>query len=66
MGLNAEKVRAYIESEEANEKTHFEADLHSRKGVQSIPFCIVNGQPMFSGTQPEGTFLRAFSEAPEI
>jgi predicted DsbA family dithiol-disulfide isomerase len=65
-GLNAEQVRAYIESEEANEKTRYEADLHSRKGVQGVPFCIVNGQPMFSGAQPEGAFLRAFSEAPEI
>ena len=65
-GLNAGEVRAYIESEEANEKTHYEANLHSRRGVQSIPFCIVNGQPMFAGAQPEKAFLNAFSEALEI
>lgn len=37
-GLNAEDVRGYIKSKEANEKTHYEADLHSRRGVQSVPF----------------------------
>lgn len=65
-GLDAEKVRTYIESEEADKLTYQEADSNGRKGVQSIPFCIVNGQPMFAGAQPASEFLKAFTIAPEI
>jgi len=64
--LNGEEVKTYIESEEADQQTLAEAKAHSRSGVQSVPFCIVNGQAMFTGAQPEEMFLKAFAESPEI
>lgn len=65
-GLEPDMVRTYIESKEADEITYKEAADHRLNGVQSIPFCIVNGQEMFAGAQPVEQFLRAFEIAPEI
>ncbi len=66
VGLDSDKARTYIESQEADEATISEAMKNSRSGVQNIPFCIVNGKAMIVGAQPPNRFLVAFAEAPEL
>jgi len=38
---------------------------YSRQGISGVPFFFFNGQPAFSGAQPEEAFLDAFREATE-
>eukprot|EP00122_Pirum_gemmata_P015495 Pgem_evm1s14482 len=63
-GLDKNKVREYINSEEANTTVQQFSTFNSYNGISGVPFFIMNGQQMFSGGQPPENILEAFSRAP--
>ena len=64
VGLDADEVRDFLNSGIAEDAIRQEAASYSRRGVNGVPFFLMNGKPMFSGAQSEATFLSAFDEAP--
>lgn len=62
-GLDTEKARAYLLSNEDAEEVKAQAQRHMRSGVSGVPFFYINGKPMFSGAQQPETFARSILDA---
>ncbi len=59
-GLDAEKTRSFLESDEATDHVREEDQVARRIGVQGVPCFIINRKYVVSGAQEPETFLRVF------
>ena len=70
LGLNAEDVRVYLQSDENKDKVSASQTRANELGVSGVPFYVFNKQLGLSGAQPTETFMRAltydFSEEPSL
>lgn len=62
-GLDKEKARAYLRSNEDAEEVKQQAQKHMQGGVSGVPFFYINGKPAYSGSQPPATFAESILAA---
>jgi len=61
-GLDADAVRAYLESDEDRELIQ-NADEEARAlGIQGVPFFVINQKYALSGAQPPEMFVKALAD----
>lgn len=58
--LDTADVQAHLESRTDEAEVRAQAASFSRRGVNGVPFFIVNSRPAFSGAQPAESFVEAF------
>jgi len=62
VGMDAERVRGYLASNEGAEELEREFDDARRLGVQAVPTFVFEGQYVVEGGQPASTFLQVLEE----
>ena len=62
VGLSREQVRRFLQSDHGRGEVLAEEREARRRGLNSVPFFILNGIPAFAGAQPPGTFIEAFRQ----
>lgn len=62
-GLDAEKARAYLLSNEDVKEVKAEAQSYSQGGVSGVPYFYINNKPMYSGSQQPATFVQSILDA---
>ena len=60
VGLNGERARAILGSEEYTEQVRAEEAHNRQRGIQSVPTIIVNGEYVINGGQAPEVFEKAF------
>lgn len=64
-GLNREKAATLLSSEEGLVEVEYMEQLNIQRGVNGVPFYIVNGKYGISGAQPSASFVSAFKDIAE-
>ncbi len=59
VGLDADKVEAYLASDSGRDTVDESQDAATRLGISGVPFYIFNGRVGISGAQDHDTFARA-------
>jgi len=62
-GLDSERARSYLLSNEDADEVKAQAQRFMRSGVSGVPYFYINGKPMFSGAQQPETFTRSILNA---
>ena len=62
VGLSREQTRRFLQSDEGRGEVLAEEREARRRGLNSVPFFILNGIPAFAGAQPPATFIEAFRQ----
>jgi predicted DsbA family dithiol-disulfide isomerase len=62
VGMDAARVRAYLESEEGLEELEAEVQRARDLGIRAVPTFVFDGSAAISGAQPAETFLQALTE----
>ncbi|HEX6051947.1 MAG TPA: DsbA family oxidoreductase [Gemmatimonadaceae bacterium] len=62
VGMDAERVRAYLESDEGAGELGAELDAARQLGVQAVPTFVFDGQYVVEGGHPASVFLRVLEE----
>jgi predicted DsbA family dithiol-disulfide isomerase len=63
VGLNPEKTRAYLASDEGVAEVLASQEEAARLGISGVPFYVLDGRYGLSGAQPVEVFLAALEEA---
>ena len=61
-GMDAERVRAYLASDEGERELQAELRAARELGVQAVPTFVFDGKYMVEGGQPASTFLQVLEE----
>jgi len=61
-GLNRERVETMLHGDEGVDEVKVEEAKARKRGVEGVPFFIVNDTVTVSGAQPTGVFLAAFKQ----
>jgi predicted DsbA family dithiol-disulfide isomerase len=61
-GLPRERVEALLHSEEGVDEVKVAEAAARRRGVDAVPFFVVNGTVAISGAQPTAVFVAAFDQ----
>lgn len=62
VGLDATRVREYLDSDEGLEETRYEIYQAQRLGIRSVPTFIIEGKFAVQGAQPASVFLQALEQ----
>jgi len=62
LGMNANDVETFLESEELTAEVKLEEQLNHKRGISGVPFYIINNKYGVSGAQPTEAFLQVFNE----
>jgi predicted DsbA family dithiol-disulfide isomerase len=62
VGLSREETRRLLQSDQGRAEVLAEEHEARRRGLNGVPFFLVNGIPAFAGAQPPGTFIEAFRQ----
>jgi predicted DsbA family dithiol-disulfide isomerase len=62
VGLSREQARRFLQSDQGRGEVLAEEREARRRGLNSVPFFLLNGIPAFAGAQPPGTFIEAFRQ----
>mmetsp|Transcript_55741 Transcript_55741/g.144964 ORF Transcript_55741/g.144964 Transcript_55741/m.144964 type:complete len:126 (+) Transcript_55741:315-692(+) len=62
-GLDVEKARAYLLSDEDVMEVKAEAQSYVQGGVNGVPYFYINNTAMYSGAQQPETFVRSILDA---
>jgi predicted DsbA family dithiol-disulfide isomerase len=62
VGMDAERVRAYLDSGEGSAELEAELDHARQLGVQAVPTFVFDGRYAVEGGQPASVFLRVLEE----
>jgi len=62
-GLDPEKARAYLLSDEDAKDVKNEAQKYMSAGIGGVPYFYINNKPTFSGAQQPGTFAQSILDA---
>lgn len=61
-GMDEDRVRAYLASDEGLDELREELEHARRLGIQSVPTFVFDGQYAVQGGQPSATFLQVLEE----
>ena len=61
-GMDAERVRTYLASNEGREETQAELANAVERGVRAVPTFVFDNQYAIEGAQPTSTFLKVLEE----
>ncbi len=62
VGLNRERVRAYLASDEGRAEVQAAIAQAQRLGIRAVPTFVFNGTSAVQGAQPTSTFLQVLEE----
>jgi predicted DsbA family dithiol-disulfide isomerase len=62
VGLSREQARRFLQSDQGRAEVLAEEREARRRGLNGVPFFLLNGIPAFAGAQPPGTFIEAFRQ----
>ena len=62
VGMDAARVRAYLDSGEGLDETRYEIHQAQRLGIRSVPTFVIEGKYAIQGAQPASVFLRALEQ----
>ena len=62
VGLSREQARRFLQSDQGRGEVLAEEGAARRRGLNGVPFFLLNGNPAFAGAQPPGTFIEAFRQ----
>jgi len=62
VGLDEAGSRAALRDTILQQKVKKEAQEHSRRGINGVPYFFVNGNPAFSGAHDPSSFVSAFEQ----
>lgn len=62
-GFSREEASRLLGDAAELERTRNEAREAARRGIRGVPFYVINGQPAFSGAQPEAVFRQLLERA---
>jgi predicted DsbA family dithiol-disulfide isomerase len=62
LGMNAEDVKLFLESDELAAEVKLEEQLNYKRGISGVPFYIINNKYGVSGAQPTEAFVQALTE----
>jgi predicted DsbA family dithiol-disulfide isomerase len=62
-GMNADKVKTFLDSEEAATAVREAENKRRELQINGVPNFIINNRVSFSGAQSVKTFIRAFEQA---
>lgn len=62
VGLSREKTRRFLQSDQGRAEVLAEEREARRRGLNGVPFFLLNGIPAFAGAQPPDTFIEAFRQ----
>jgi predicted DsbA family dithiol-disulfide isomerase len=62
LGMNAEDVKTFLESNELEAEVKMEEQLNQKRGISGVPFYIINNKYGVSGAQPTEDFMQVFTE----
>jgi predicted DsbA family dithiol-disulfide isomerase len=62
IGLSREQALRFLRSDQGRDEVLEEEREARRRGLNGVPFFIMNGIPAFAGAQPPGTFVEAFQQ----
>ena len=65
VGMNAERVRAFLESDEGTREVREEIAAASRLGVSAVPTYVFDDKFVVEGAQPSELFLQAMNSVME-
>lgn len=61
-GLSEEDAKRFLESDHGREEVLEEERQGLRRGLNGVPFFVINGIPAFSGAQQPDTFVETFRQ----
>jgi predicted DsbA family dithiol-disulfide isomerase len=61
-GLSEEDARRFLESDQGRDEVLEEEREGLRRGLNGVPFFVINGIPTFSGAQRPDTFVKTFRQ----
>jgi predicted DsbA family dithiol-disulfide isomerase len=61
-GLSEEDAKRFLESDQGCDEVLEEEREGIRRGLNGVPFFVINGIPAFSGAQRPDTFVEAFRQ----
>ena len=61
-GLSEKDAKRFLESDQGRNEVLEEEQEGRRRGLNGVPFFVINGIPAFSGAQRPGTFVEAFRQ----
>jgi predicted DsbA family dithiol-disulfide isomerase len=61
-GLSEEDAKRFLESDQGRDEVLAEEREGLRRGLNGVPFFVVNGIPAFSGAQRPNTFVETFRQ----
>ncbi|MDZ7650476.1 MAG: DsbA family protein [Cytophagales bacterium] len=62
VGLSAEKISSLLDSEEGLAEVILEEQNNIQRGINGVPYYIINNQYGISGAQPKDTFIKALTQ----
>lgn len=62
VGMDAARVREYLDSGEGLDETRYEIFQAQRNGIRSVPTFIIEGKYAVQGAQPASIFLQALEQ----
>jgi predicted DsbA family dithiol-disulfide isomerase len=62
VGLNDEKISSLLDSEEGLAEVILEEQNNIQRGINGVPYYIINNQYGISGAQPKETFIKALTQ----
>jgi predicted DsbA family dithiol-disulfide isomerase len=60
VGLSRERSLLFLQSDDGREEVLAEEREARRRGLDAVPFFLLNGTPAFAGAQPPQAFVEAF------
>jgi predicted DsbA family dithiol-disulfide isomerase len=62
VGLHSERISALLNSEEGLAEVILEEQNNIQRGINGVPYYIINNQYGISGAQPKATFIKALTQ----
>ena len=62
VGLSRERALLFLQSDDGREEVLAEEREARRRGLDAVPFFLLNGIPALAGAQPPQAFVKAFRE----
>jgi predicted DsbA family dithiol-disulfide isomerase len=62
VGLSREQARRFLQSDAGRDEVLAEEREGRRRGLNGVPFFVLNGMPAFAGAQPAGAFVEALRQ----
>ena len=62
VGLNENKISSLLDSEEGLAEVILEEQNNIQRGINGVPYYIINNQYGISGAQPKETFIKALTQ----